>query len=190
MLKAELRTLYIEKREELDEDERDSLSSRLMELLYSKLQFPEIGTLHIFLAIDRFNEIDTWGLIYRIWAEQAHVQICAPRIDRERDVLLSVPLERNSQIEENTWGVPEPVGSTIVDPKEIDVVIVPLLCADQLGYRVGYGKGYYDRFLATCRPDCKKIGLSFFPPIERITDVNEFDVRIDELIYPSDGLQR
>ena len=55
---------------------------------------------------------------------------------------------------------------------------------DEQYYRVGYGKGFYDRFLANCRKDVKKIGLNFFKPISNITDVNEFDIALDEVIYP------
>ena len=67
-------------------------------------------------------------------------------------------------------------------PSEIDVVLVPLLCSDGQGYRVGYGKGFYDRFLVKCRPDCRKIGLSYFPPVDRIEDVTESDVKMDEVV--------
>jgi len=61
---------------------------------------------------------------------------------------------------------------------------VPLLISDEQHYRVGYGKGFYDRFLANCRKDCKKIGLNFFKPIQKISDSNEFDIALDEVIYP------
>ena len=63
--------------------------------------------------------------------------------------------------------------------KSIDMVLVPGLCFDGDGHRVGYGKGFYDRFLKTCRPDCIKIGLSYFEPVESIDDVHEGDVRLD-----------
>jgi 5-formyltetrahydrofolate cyclo-ligase len=71
-----------------------------------------------------------------------------------------------------------------VNPEAIDTAIVPLLCFDERGYRVGYGKGYYDRFLAKCRPNCLKIGLSFFEPVENIDDINEYDIPLDLCIAP------
>jgi 5-formyltetrahydrofolate cyclo-ligase len=61
----------------------------------------------------------------------------------------------------------------------IDVVFVPLLAYDKLGNRVGYGKGFYDKFLNQCKPDVLKIGLSFFEPEELIEDVFENDVKLD-----------
>ncbi|RYZ27704.1 MAG: 5-formyltetrahydrofolate cyclo-ligase, partial [Chitinophagaceae bacterium] len=71
-----------------------------------------------------------------------------------------------------------------IDPKEIDLVVVPLLTFDKKGYRVGYGKGFYDRFLHQCKKDCIKIGLSYFDPIEAVDDANEFDVTLDFCITP------
>lgn len=185
MLKAELRKRYLDKRARLAEDERETMSAHLVGELFERMDFSEIGVLHTYLPIERFHEIDTWSLVYRIWSTQSHVQVCAPRIQKGENALVSVTLERTTQMTESEWGVPEPIGEGLIYPHQIDVIIVPLLCADVRGYRVGYGKGYYDGYLAKCRDGCRKIGLSFFPPIEEITDVDEFDVKIDELIYPT-----
>ena len=62
------------------------------------------------------------------------------------------------------------------------MVLVPGVCFDRDGHRVGYGKGFYDRFLKTCRPDCVKIGLSFFEPVEKIDDVHNGDIALDFLV--------
>ena len=69
------------------------------------------------------------------------------------------------------------------------MVLVPLLACDRAGHRVGYGKGFYDRFLAACRPDCRKIGLSYFRPVEAIVDVYDGDVRLDRVITPDGVIQ-
>lgn len=65
------------------------------------------------------------------------------------------------------------------------MVLIPLLAFDKKGYRVGYGKGFYDRFLADCRPDVVKVGLSVFEPIDEIADLNEFDIKMDFCITPN-----
>jgi len=72
-----------------------------------------------------------------------------------------------------------------LDEKEFDVVIVPMVIADERGYRVGYGKGFYDGFLAKCRPDCQFIGVCFYEPIEEIEDVHEHDVKLHACVTPS-----
>ena len=65
------------------------------------------------------------------------------------------------------------------------MVFVPLLAFDKKGHRVGYGKGFYDKFLSECKPDAIKIGLSFFEPEELITDVFESDVKLDYCVTPN-----
>jgi 5-formyltetrahydrofolate cyclo-ligase len=64
-------------------------------------------------------------------------------------------------------------------PTEIDLVLVPLLTFDKRGHRVGYGKGYYDKFLARCNPYVIKIGLNFYDPVDEISDINAFDIPLD-----------
>ena len=72
----------------------------------------------------------------------------------------------------------------IFDPKMIEVVFIPLLCFDLKGNRVGYGSGFYDRFLKECNSNTLKIGLSFFKPENIIEDTNSFDVKLDICITP------
>lgn len=184
MLKEELRKKYLAMREGLSTEDRDRRSVAVANRFFSSIDLSDIRTLHIFLPVERFNEIDTWILIYRIWSEFPLVRLCSPRVDTQSGEMTCIALEKTTQIRESIWGVPEPVGDERIEPTELDLVVVPLLCADSKGYRVGYGKGYYDRFLSKCRTDCLKVGLSCFPPIEEISDVNEYDVRLDELIFP------
>jgi 5-formyltetrahydrofolate cyclo-ligase len=71
-----------------------------------------------------------------------------------------------------------------VDADQLDMVFVPLIAFDEQGYRAGYGKGFYDRFLATCRPDCIKVGFSYFAAVDRLEDRHQFDVPLDLCITP------
>jgi 5-formyltetrahydrofolate cyclo-ligase len=64
------------------------------------------------------------------------------------------------------------------------MIIIPLLAFDEKGYRVGYGKGFYDRYLKECREDCLKIGLSYFEAVPSVDDAAEFDVPLDFCITP------
>ncbi len=84
----------------------------------------------------------------------------------------------------NQYGISEPINGTIVEPMEIDLVFVPLLAFDENGYRVGYGKGYYDRFLSHCRQDVLKIGFSFFEAEPAIEDIDNYDVPLNLCITP------
>lgn len=65
------------------------------------------------------------------------------------------------------------------------MVLVPLLAFDRQGYRVGYGKGFYDRFMAQCKLGTRFVGLSFFEPVECINDADAFDQKIHECLLPT-----
>ena len=79
----------------------------------------------------------------------------------------------------------EPMDGVVTDAGIIDLVFVPLLIVDKLGYRIGYGKGFYDKYLPHCRPDCLKVGFCYFEPIEEIEGTHEFDVPLNLCITPN-----
>ena len=93
-------------------------------------------------------------------------------------------LTDNTLIKQNTWGVPEPQNGLPVPNSEIDVVFIPLLAYDKKGHRVGYGKGFYDRFLSKCRPETIKVGLSFFEPEALIENLDPTDIPLDFCVTP------
>jgi 5-formyltetrahydrofolate cyclo-ligase len=96
-----------------------------------------------------------------------------------------VLVDDNSTFERNKYGILEPVNAITMFPEELDWVLMPLLCFDVVGHRVGYGKGYYDRFLKLCKADVIKIGFSYFDAIPVIEDSNLMDVKLDYCITPN-----
>ena len=86
----------------------------------------------------------------------------------------------------NNWGITEPPAIAPLQPTDIDLIFVPMLICDVQGYRVGYGKGFYDRYLPQCRTDAVTIGFSYFDPIPLITDTHEFDVPLNYCITPNE----
>ena len=89
--------------------------------------------------------------------------------------------KKNDILEINKFGMLEPtLLSAIILP---DIILVPLLAYDKKGNRVGYGKGFYDRFLRTQKNNIIKVGLSFFGP-EEIVEKKEFDQRLDFCVTP------
>jgi 5-formyltetrahydrofolate cyclo-ligase len=94
-------------------------------------------------------------------------------------------LTDNTVLRKSSYHIPEPVDGIEINENKIDVVFIPLLAYDKLGNRVGYGKGFYDRFLAKCKPETLKIGLSFFEAENEISDVNESDIKLDYCVTPN-----
>ena len=186
MTKQELRKLYLDKRMALSEAERLSLNRDLYSIFFSSIDLSFIRVLHTFLPLDRKKEPDTWLIIDRIRREFPNVQLSMPRVNELSGELDNYNFESLSQLKENSWGITEPVSGIQTDPKSIDIILVPLIVADQQGHRVGYGKGYYDRLLSLCRSDCQRIGLSFFPPIERIAAPEPHDQKLTAVVTPSE----
>lgn len=140
---------------------------------------------HIFLPIRKHNEIDTFSLLNYFKLQHPQLTIVIPRTDFTNLSITNILYDHEYTIlGRNKYDIPEPIHGKVISNEKIDVVFIPLLGFDQKGNRVGYGKGFYDRFLSECRPDVVKIGMSFFEPIDEISDVNEFDIPLDLCITP------
>lgn len=187
MTKAELRTSYIKKRQGLSAAEVSQKSRALCDRFFASIDLSFVGTLHIYLPIERFNEPDTLLIVDRLRREYPHIRIALPRVLAESGIIESYFFDGLHQLRENGWGIREPDSGLKVNPAEIDMVIVPLLVFDESGYRIGYGKGYYDKFLAQCRADCRKIGLAFFGPRERIPREGH-DVPLNIAVTPEETI--
>lgn len=113
-------------------------------------------------------------------------QMIFPKVDKTTGQLIPYLTDKKSKFLRSDWGILEPQDETSVrlNPKDIDIIFIPLLAVDTRGHRVGYGKGFYDRFLANTKPDLIKIGLSLEEPIEPIEDLSQFDVALDFAITP------
>lgn len=184
MTKAELRRDYKRKRSLLTETKVNSFNAGILNQL---LQFDWKGVhyIHTFLPIVGRNEPDMWSFITNIRVYCPDIHIVVSRSEPKDYSMKHFLLADNVVLAENVWGIVEPEDGETVAETLLDVVLVPLLIVDKAGNRVGYGKGFYDRFLAKCRPDCKKIGISLFEPIERIDDVDPLDVPLDMVITPN-----
>ena len=184
MLKAELRKQYLSKLKDLSLSERQKLSARISESFFLTFDLKEFKILHLFLSIEENKEIETRFIYEKIWRDFPAIKTVVPRVNRSIDEIESLEFNRLTELSLSSWKIPEPVGERLTEPSQIDLVLVPLLCFDEFGFRVGYGKGYYDKYLNKCRKDCLKIGLSYFPPIEKISDINKFDVPLEYCVTP------
>ncbi len=184
MTKAELRKIYLEKRKSLTTEESKRKSELIAESFFQNFDVSKFDFLHSFLPIEKFNEIDTRIIFEKIWLDFPNVQTLVPRVNFQKNEIENLLFLSETETEKNVWKIDEPVHNETVETEKINAVLVPLLCFDKCGFRVGYGKGFYDRFLISCRTECVKIGLNFFASDENISDIDEFDVPLDYLITP------
>ncbi|WP_062061304.1 5-formyltetrahydrofolate cyclo-ligase [Aquimarina longa] len=181
MNKTELRVKYKALRSQLSEEAIEELSMAIANQL---LQLPiwEKSHYHIFLPIDRQKEINTELILNILLGKDKNVILSKSNfVDNTLDHFL---LTDTTVIKINSWGIPEPVDGIPISENMIEVVFVPLLAFDQQGNRVGYGKGFYDKFLEKCNPETLKIGLSFFAAEKEIKNTIDTDIPLDLCITP------
>jgi len=180
MTKTEIRKLQSARRNKLSLEEVIHLSEKLL-YQFTLLDFSTIHTIHIFLPIEEKNEPDTFMLIR--WLAKVHpqIRIIVPKADFTTSLMTHHSYQGEEDLQKNLLNILEPV----LDEQflgKIDMVIVPLLAFDQRGYRVGYGKGFYDRFLEGL--DALKVGISLFESVDTIADIHENDQRLDLCLTP------
>jgi 5-formyltetrahydrofolate cyclo-ligase len=189
--KAEIRIPLNKKRLDLPEIEVEKMSKRMHDLVFSRLMMHRYSPIHVFLPLKRKNEPDTHLIINTLRKDFAPDIFISKSL--ENGELLHVLFEPFTALNSNQWGIEEPKDLTNAISSEAffekykneDILIfVPLLAFDKKGNRVGYGKGYYDRFLQFATKDTTIVGLSFFEPIDLIEDAEAFDVKMNFCVTP------
>jgi 5-formyltetrahydrofolate cyclo-ligase len=188
LTKAALRRAALPRRQALTPAEVAARSEQLSAQLFRHFPVAEWRWLHVFLPLARQNEPDTWPLIHRIWAGELPVCLAAPVVQPDGISLKHYALTPATPLLASRWGILEPVAAaaTEVAPAQLDAVLVPLLACDRQGQRVGYGGGFYDRFLARCGPGTLFIGLNILDdePVAAIADVLPTDVPLHACLTP------
>jgi 5-formyltetrahydrofolate cyclo-ligase len=183
MLKKELRQKYKAIRKQLSENELEEMSLAIANKVL-KLPIWEKNYFHIFLPITEHQEVNTEFILHLLSGKDKEIIIS--KSDFKTRKMTHFLLTDNTKIKKNEYNIPEPIDGIEVPSHKIEVVFVPLLAFDKKGHRVGYGKGFYDKFLSECKPNVIKIGLSFFDPEELITDVFEGDIQLDYCVTPNE----
>lgn len=181
MTKQEIRTLYKQKRLELSASELDYRSTNISDILFSNFQL-EGKIISLFLPIERHKEINTYLILEKGIGIGATVAL--PKTINSNNSLKHFQFESRAQLTLNEIGIPEPSHGKVIRPEQFDFVFVPLLAFDINGHRIGYGKGFYDRFLKKCSPHCLFIGLSLFDETVEISDLNKYDKALHFCITP------
>ena len=183
MKKEQLRSKYQRMRKQISDTE---LETKSLEIANQLLQLPIWNKeyYHIFLPIAKHKEIDTSFILHILQGKDKNVIV--PKTNFETNSLAHFLVTDNTVFKANKWGIPEPVSGISIQEKAIQVVFVPLLAYDSEGNRVGYGKGFYDAFLAKCVPNVIVVGVSLFPPEKRIEDVFERDFPLHYCVTPSE----
>jgi 5-formyltetrahydrofolate cyclo-ligase len=184
MTKAELRKFYLKERLSLSDREIAQFNRDICDNFFQQIDLQHVKVLHSFIPMENTKEPDTWMIINRILKSFGHIRISVPKINVHSISIENFYFEDPGQLKHNAWGIREPEYGEPTKTSDIDMVLVPMLIADQNGHRVGYGKGFYDKFLSTCKTSCIPVGLCFYEPITKIDDVNELDMPLKYCATP------
>lgn len=175
--KASLREALLQKRLSVSTKKWEKKSAIIVQNLKAFPPFYEAKCVHIFVSINERKEVNTHPLLRELLEEGTKVII--PITDFSTGELYHTELTSFDELQPNRWGVLE-LADPAITSLIPDVIIVPLLAADYQLNRIGYGKGFYDRFLATTK--ALKIGLVFHEFILDKIPVEHFDQKLDVLI--------
>ncbi len=177
-MKDKLRKEILEKRNLLDKKELLKKSKKIIRKLKSLKNFKKAKTIMFYVSKD--NEVYTHDIIKKSLKKK---KIIVPVTDFKNKDLVPSELNDFSELEPGYYNVLEPKNVKEVDVNEIDIVIVPGVVFDKNGNRIGYGEGYYDKFLKKTK--ALKIGLAFgFQVVDEI-ESEETDVPVDLIISES-----
>jgi len=177
--KKRLRAKFSLKRQKLDDRLIEQFSIQILSNLLDCEFYKMSETVHCFMSIKKNCEVDTGPIIKRMLDDGKRVVV--PKANPEKLILDHYLYRSQDAFQKNRWGIPEPADGIKVSERELDLVLVPMLAADCQKNRLGYGMGYYDRFLADL--DVVKAGLLFEVSISDVPiPYNTHDIRMDYLI--------
>lgn len=182
MKKEEIRKEALRNRRSLSENDVNIASEKIFDNIRT-MNIWNNNMFHLFLPIKRNKEVNTWPIIHFL-RDEIQKTVVLSKTNFEDTTLSHIRYDGDTELYKNKFGIQEPIRGINIEEDEIDVVFVPLLAFDSAGNRVGYGKGFYDIFLAKCNPKTIVIGLSITNnPIE-IDDVNDHDFPLDFCVTP------
>ena len=182
MTKSKLRKIYKQKRADLSPAVKDRLED-LMLIQFQSLHLEISDMVMTYSPIEGLNEYNPVLIEEYCFFKNPATTLVYPVVDKVHKNLKTVAVKEDTLFELNEYEIEEPMNGKETAPEAIGLMIIPLLSFDKSGYRVGYGKGYYDKLIQECRPEMLKIGFSFFDP-EIIDDINPFDKAMDFCITP------
>tara|TARA_Y100000310_G_C20594468_1_gene769770 strand:+ start:433 stop:1002 length:570 start_codon:yes stop_codon:yes gene_type:complete len=180
-MKQTLKSEISGKRKNFSKEEIKEKSSEIKEKLYSLNEFKKAKNIMLYVSFN--NEVDTQEMIKELLINKEK-NIVVPYVVKNNPILQLSELKNFNELAAKTFGILEPKENYIreFNHKKLDLIILPGIVFDQNGHRIGYGYGYYDRFLKKLDKKVKKIGIAFeFQLVDEIAE-EKHDVPVDVII--------
>jgi 5-formyltetrahydrofolate cyclo-ligase len=184
MDKNTLRKVYLEKRKLLSEAEYERRNQLLYHRLIEIQKTHQFKSIHTFIPIKENKEPDTFPFIQYLWSKAKEVEVITAISDLNNPIMSHVRISEDTTFLKNKWGIPEPQDGVPFSINKIECVLVPMVIGSKNGHRIGYGKGYYDRFLQNCNRKTRLIGITLSPLIEGDDFADQYDISMHTIITP------
>lgn len=178
-MKELLRKGALEKRRRLSEKEIFEKSRAISEKVLSLQEVKRAKTISCYINIG--SEVKTRPLISKLLGLGKIIVVPAVSEERKKMQMCRI-LSLNETEKKNAFFEPSEECKRVFPSKKIDLVLVPGTAFDPMGYRLGYGKGYYDKFLRTLAKQVPFIGLAFECQLVQAIPAEEHDVRLDKIV--------
>lgn len=178
MNKDEVRKEILNIRNNIDENEKQKRDNKLFINIINSNEYKK--SINIFLFVSYSFEVDTHKVIN--YSLQRGKRIFVPKVISKKDGMKVVEIGKFSDLKKGKYGILEPYQDEGVKPEAIDVAFVPGLAFDKEGGRLGYGAGFYDRYLKLLKESTSKLGLCYSFQVVENVPMEEYDVKVDGII--------
>ncbi|MGG7079311.1 5-formyltetrahydrofolate cyclo-ligase [Clostridium sardiniense] len=177
IIKKETRKNIIKKRDELDITVKEAVDNNIIEKLMMNETYKSARGIFIYIGFG--SEINTKIIIKE--ALNSGKEVYVPKVIKKDMILIKIDSLEN--LVTSSYGILEPIGDkSDFDVNKLDLIIMPGVAFDKAGNRLGYGGGYYDKFLEYNQIECKKIALAYdFQVLENL-EVEDHDIKVDLII--------
>ena len=179
LTKKEIRRLIYDKRKELDSSTKAKWDAEIFEELVSGEFYKNSRVIFVYVSFG--GEVDTIKFIQK--AINDGKTICVPKVISKAEGMEAYVIKSLDDLEKGFYDIPEPKnGTLLMTPEKIDLLVMPGVAFDLSNRRIGYGGGFYDRFLRRISGNTPKIALSYSFQVFESIPCDEFDEKIDLLI--------
>lgn len=176
--KNEVRKEILKIREELSKEEKDLKDSLILDKLFESDLYK--NSKNIFVYVSFRSEINTFKIIEKAFTDKKEVYV--PKVFSDK-TMQAIKIDSLEKLEKNKMGILEPKDESLtIDKTNIDLIIVPGAVFDENFSRIGYGGGYYDRFLKEIKNKKNKVALAYdFQVLDKVI-TEEYDIKVDIII--------
>ena len=176
--KKELRSRILNLRDSLPLDLRKKYDEEIYKRVIESEYYKNSKTIFIFVSYK--TEVDTRSIIKK--ALKDGKRIVVPKIKTKKDGILPIAIKDFNELSSGNYGILEPIEDNIIDKEEIDLILAPGVAFDKDGGRLGYGGGFYDRFIGSLNKKIPIVAIGYNVQIVDKVPRDEFDMNVNGII--------